>query len=313
MGKSCKVEVIGGNCNCLDHIIIPYKFPDINEKIFVKEYHQQGGGVSSNALITLAKLGVKCAFWGFAGKDEFSNFLKNDFLKYNINVDLYYQDEKHITAQSFIIIDPKSGKRTVLAHTKQYEGHLFNIKDFDRFLPDVKVALLDTYNIRYAVEVARWAKENSLEIVLDSGTYKKDMEKIFEYVDYFIAPDDFIKGYFKRELSIEEGIYNLSKEWKFKFTAITAGEKGCYALIGNKVKHFPAYSILKVKDITGAGDVFHGAFTYGILQNWNIEKCLKWANVTAALKCRHIGGREGIPILEEIEEHYEKYIKRREV
>jgi sugar/nucleoside kinase (ribokinase family) len=56
---------------------------------------------------------------------------------------------------------------------------------------------------------------------------------------------------------------------------------------------------IKAIDTTGAGDVFHAGFIYGLLQNWEVEKILRFANAAAALKCCHLGGRQGIPTLEE--------------
>ena len=56
---------------------------------------------------------------------------------------------------------------------------------------------------------------------------------------------------------------------------------------------------LKAVDTTGAGDVFHAGFIYGLLQNWEVVDILRFANAVAALKCRDLGGRKGIPPLEE--------------
>ena len=53
-------------------------------------------------------------------------------------------------------------------------------------------------------------------------------------------------------------------------------------------------------DTTGAGDVFHGAYIYGLYKNWELPKILKFASATAALKCRGLGGRV-IPDLSEVE------------
>ena len=58
---------------------------------------------------------------------------------------------------------------------------------------------------------------------------------------------------------------------------------------------------VKALDTTGAGDVFHGGFIYGLLQNWEVEKALRFANAVAALKCLDLGGRRGIPTLEKIQ------------
>jgi sulfofructose kinase len=61
----------------------------------------------------------------------------------------------------------------------------------------------------------------------------------------------------------------------------------------------PAFKVT-VADTTGAGDVFHGAFIYGLLQKWALEDIARFANAAAALKCTQIGARRGIPTLEQV-------------
>jgi sugar/nucleoside kinase (ribokinase family) len=56
-----------------------------------------------------------------------------------------------------------------------------------------------------------------------------------------------------------------------------------------------------VVDTTGAGDVFHGAFLYGLLQGWEAGDILRFANAVSALKCTRLGGRAGIPTLTEVQ------------
>ena len=62
---------------------------------------------------------------------------------------------------------------------------------------------------------------------------------------------------------------------------------------------------IKAVDSTGAGDVFHGAFIYGMLAGLPIEEILRFANATAAMKCGSLGGQQGIPTLKEVIEFIE--------
>jgi sugar/nucleoside kinase (ribokinase family) len=83
-----------------------------------------------------------------------------------------------------------------------------------------------------------------------------------------------------------------------RFAAITAGEQGCYYTDGDEARHCPAFS-LDVVDTTGAGDVFHGAFAFALANQWPAAKSVEFASAAAALSCRALGGRRGIPTLEE--------------
>jgi len=72
------------------------------------------------------------------------------------------------------------------------------------------------------------------------------------------------------------------------------------ALVNAELLHVEAFKVNAV-DTTGAGDVFHAGFIYGLLENWEVAEILKFANAAAALKCKELGGRKGIPTLEEIQ------------
>jgi len=70
--------------------------------------------------------------------------------------------------------------------------------------------------------------------------------------------------------------------------------------------HTPAFLPalpVQVTDTTGAGDVFHGAYLYGVIQGWTPEQCIRWSTATAGLSCRSLGGRAGIPCLDTVREH----------
>ena len=73
---------------------------------------------------------------------------------------------------------------------------------------------------------------------------------------------------------------------------------------GDKFFKIPAFKV-DVVDTTGAGDVFHGAFIYGLLQGWDIEYTAKFSSAVSAIKCTRLGGRAGIPNLATVERFLE--------
>jgi sulfofructose kinase len=63
--------------------------------------------------------------------------------------------------------------------------------------------------------------------------------------------------------------------------------------------HQPAYLLPEVVDTTGCGDSYHGAFLFGRLKGWDLEKTAAFASAVAALNSQHLGGRSGLPTLEQ--------------
>jgi sulfofructose kinase len=109
-------------------------------------------------------------------------------------------------------------------------------------------------------------------------------------VDYLIASSEFA-----------EDPQELADRYGCSVVGITRGVEGAVFLNRGRVLRSNAFNV-PVADTTGAGDVFHGAFIYGLLQSWNLEDVIRFAHAVAAMKCMRIGARRGIPSLSEVQE-----------
>ncbi|MGY4369642.1 sugar/nucleoside kinase (ribokinase family) [Bradyrhizobium sp. LB1.3] len=63
--------------------------------------------------------------------------------------------------------------------------------------------------------------------------------------------------------------------------------------------HQQAAFAVDVVDTTGAGDVFHGTYALAIGVGLDVRAAMAFSAATAAMKCRHAGGRNGIPTINE--------------
>ena len=122
------------------------------------------------------------------------------------------------------------------------------------------------------------------------------VEELLHYCDYIVASE-----VFARQISnggVEGALRKLSS-YGPKGSVITLGARGCVLEIDDEAVLIPAFSVDAV-DTTGAGDVFHGAFSYGVVAGWDIKRICIFANAVAALKCTRVGGRAGIPGYDEV-------------
>jgi ribokinase len=85
----------------------------------------------------------------------------------------------------------------------------------------------------------------------------------------------------------------------------TEGEQGSNTATATEQFHTPAFKV-DVVDTTGAGDVFHGAYLFGLVQGWDLVRIARFASATAAFKCMHLGGRAGTPRYNEVQEFLDK-------
>jgi sugar/nucleoside kinase (ribokinase family) len=78
--------------------------------------------------------------------------------------------------------------------------------------------------------------------------------------------------------------------------AVTSGASGSRAVDAVSGEHAEAASVpVRVRDTTGAGDVFDTAFTLGMLEGWPLADRLAFANLCAALSTEHVGGSLAAP------------------
>jgi sulfofructose kinase len=85
-----------------------------------------------------------------------------------------------------------------------------------------------------------------------------------------------------------------------RLAAVTLGDRGVVAASGADVIEVPGFAIEAV-DTTGAGDVFHGAFAWALLEGGSAADILEAACAAAAMNCRALGAQGGIPGRTELE------------
>ena len=85
---------------------------------------------------------------------------------------------------------------------------------------------------------------------------------------------------------------------------VTLKSSGVLYAVNDNVQYMPTIQVQEV-DRTGAGDVFDGAFTYAISKGYDLEKCMRIANIAAGLSTTKVGAKTSIPILSDVINYYE--------
>ena len=86
---------------------------------------------------------------------------------------------------------------------------------------------------------------------------------------------------------------------------VTQGKRGGILYEGTEFRAYPAVPV-KTVDLYGVGDVFCGAFAYGLLRGFESYRCCLFASAVAALKCTKRGARTGLPSCEEVVRYLKK-------
>ena len=289
-------DVAGLGCACLDFLGIVPHLPDRDDQVWMSGSTQQGGGMVSTALVTLSRLGVPTAFAGKIGNDMAGRVVKEEF-------DLYGVDSAHLvmapgarTPVSMILVDESTGQRTIMAGGSSVEMSPSEVPA--GVVASAKYLLLDTTTRQAALAAARIARDAGVPVVLDADSLSRpqDIGELLRSTDYLIASKVFAEAL--------TGLTGPSKAvealagYGSSAAVVTLGEAGSLTLAGGRSFHTPAFPV-EVVDTTGAGDVYHGAFIFGLLREWRLEKTAEFASAVAAMSCTRLGGRQGIPTLDE--------------
>ena len=136
-------------------------------------------------------------------------------------------------------------------------------------------------------------------MIADLDDLYPGVEELIEKIDYLIVSRDFPRR-LMAEPDLSEALRQMQRRYGCRLTAATLGPDGVLAWDGARLCHTSAYRV-PVVDTTGAGDVFHAGFIYGLLQGWPLERQLDFACAAAALNCSGLGARGGIEGVERIE------------
>ncbi len=291
---------------CIGHaaydITIPVDgFPKENTKNRVSNRVECGGGPASNAAYLLAKWGIETSFAGVLGQDLYGNKIKEEFLNVGVNIKYLEQNPNYQTTSSFILANSSNGSRTIFTY-RPSEMHMNDIElDFE---PDI--ILIDGQEPKVSEELI--FKYSNAISVIDAGRPKEEIIRLANIVNYLICSKEFAETVSGKEIDYDNlntvaDVYNILKDKFNNNIIITLEDRGCVYQDGKIIKIMPSIKVHAL-DSTGAGDIFHGAFVYGLAKGFELEKAVKYANLAGAISVTRIGGRYSIPSLEEMEENF---------
>lgn len=290
----------------------------------ILEWTIQGGGLVATAMAAVGRLGAKAAMITKVGDDEWGRFIISNFRKYNVDTSHVFVDKNIRTWVTFILVGKNGSNQWVRAET---------LKDFDlpadvsraanwvmvrRRTPEERIRsriytsdeldILTEGNILNLgsaadtfLEAARTARKNDIPTCFDmeAGVLAHpNLLELLKNVTYCISSRRSAMAFTKE--TDPKAMCKKLLSYGPEVAGVTLGEEGSVFATRNETIVRGAFQIQAV-DTTGAGDVFHGAFSFGIIQGWDLARVVEFSSAVAAMKCRKLGGRAGIPTLPEVE------------
>lgn len=267
----------------------------------MRELRMDGGGPVGTGLVAAARLGASVGYIGTYGSDE-SGLLKMNFLTRD-QVDVSHAVKRPGPETEIILcyINDLTGE-TVFAGADGIAANQLKVEELDRdYITSAEYLHLDGFHHVAAVQAACWMREAGKKVMLDAG---KTTGRVNDAMRELVTLSDIFIGSigFGAELTGKSDVWEAGEALRQmgpELVVQTEGEAGSYTVSAGERFYTPAFRV-PVIDPTGAGDVFHGAYLFGLLRGWDIQRTAVFATAVSAIKCIRLGGRVGIPRYAEV-------------
>tara|TARA_Y100001935_G_scaffold63777_1_gene53588 strand:+ start:425 stop:1351 length:927 start_codon:yes stop_codon:yes gene_type:complete len=253
------------------------------------------GGSVANSIVGLSQLGNEVGFIGKVSDDELGQKYEDGMEKEKVKYLYKKKIEKIPTGSCLILITPDS-ERTMCT----YLGTAGKIDDNDIKEEEIKNAdmiflegyLWDEGSPKKAFDKAIAHAKKVAMSLSDQFCVERHkphfLDLVKNHLDVVFANEQEISSLIDAK-NFDEAI-SFSKELK-KNIIITRGSKGAISINGKQVEEIEAKPNLKIKDLTGAGDLFAAGYLHGIINNFKTKECLLKGTELSSKIIQIIGAR----------------------
>jgi sulfofructose kinase len=293
---SSNADVVGVGINATDTILRLPRFPTLDSKVELLSADVRPGGQVASAIVACRCWGLRARYVGKIGDDAAGKFQIEEMRREG--VEAHWITAPGCQSQTaYILVDEASGERTVL--WKRDAGIALRPEDLKReWIRGARALLVDGHDTEAAACAAQWARAEQIPVVGDFDNRYPQVEALLEHVDFPITSKDFTER-LTGEKNLLKSLPEIFREFKCRLISATLGRLGVLSWDGDRFVLCPGFRVKPV-DTTGAGDIFHGAFLYGLVRAWRMEEILEFSCAAAALNCEAEGARGGIAALDTI-------------
>lgn len=294
-------DVVGFGTNAVDFLITVPEYPAFTSKVELGHYVRAAGGEVATTMVGLRRLGIKPAYAGRFGDDDAGSFGIKSLADEGVDLRFAAQIAGAETQIAFIIIDERTGERTVI--WKRDEKLAYSESDAPVDAVDLcRVLHITPHDSNACKRMAERAWALGVVVSLDIDNVFDGVEELLPLVDILIVSAEFpvkLLGINDPKSALTE----IRSRFGNAITGITLGEQGSLLLCGETFVQSPGFEVPGgCKDTTGAGDAFRAGLLYGLLNGDSVEESARMANAVAALKCRKVGARTALPDKTELAE-----------
>ncbi|WP_353932664.1 adenosine kinase [Okeanomitos corallinicola TIOX110] len=252
--------------------------------------HKSCGGSAANTIVAISQFGGRSFYSCKVANDEFGDFYIKDLLNCQVDTNLKDADlQSGITGKCLVLVTPDADRtmNTFLGITGEFSTNEL----VPEAIADSEYLYIEGYLVTSptgkdaAIKAREIAKNAGVKTTFTLSDY--NMVKFFKdgLLDIIGSGLDFIFANESEALGLAETEDFQVAVDKLKILskgfAITRGPKGSVVFDGEKLIEIAAPQV-KAVDTVGAGDMYAGAFLYGVTHGMNYEAAGKLASQAAS-------------------------------
>jgi sulfofructose kinase len=268
---------------------------------------QAASGMATVAAVTIARLGGRVNLWSRIGDDHTGQMFIEDLAHEGVNTDAVRRVPNVRTPFSTILVD-KNGERLVVPYfDPALDGSTASLPVHD--IAGAGAVLCDMRWMQGAEVLFSHARRLGIPTILDADVAPvDDLRAMMPFADHVLLSEPALHS-LSQETLPERALLEVASTLSAKVIGVTLGAKGSIIWDNTgsapELRRFPTIRIV-AQDTLNAGDVWHGAYAYGLVQGWDLARTVHTASVAAAMKCEHFGGRAGAPRMAALLERMER-------
>ncbi len=283
-----KVDVLGLGEISLDQVARVPRFPAFATKTAMSSWREHPGGQMATAVLTSARLGAQARLLGSIGDDDAGRRALVPLRAAGVALDGVRVRSGVRSRCAMILVDENSGERTVLWHRPAALSLVRGEVEAGE-IEQSRLLMVDASDLERSVWAADCARHTGIPVVVDVDTLEPDPSALLAKADFPIVPEALAAALGGPDRALTDLAARGAR-----LPVVTRGAEGAVALWRESVLAAAAFPV-EALDTTGAGDVFHGAFAWALLEGQGPEELLRTANAAAGMSCRAHGAQGGLP------------------
>lgn len=299
--RSKSFDVVTVGLNSIDFVAVVAEYPTSNSKQRLQRFAQLPGGQMATASAICSRLGWRASYIGAFGDDALGRASRESLIEDGVDLQASWTAAGATNQFAIVLVDARSGARTVL--WDRHPGLTMEPAMIARNVIEAgRVLVVDCHETAAATVAARYARAAGIPAIIDVERVRPGINDLLQEIDVIVAAQSFpteLTGYDDPGRALEA----IAREFHAAVVCMTLGEEGSLARASGREIRTPGFAVDCV-DTTGAGDAFRGGLAAGCLREpeGELDDVLAYANAVAALNCRALGARGGMPTAGEVEQ-----------